>query len=228
MTDTTQNSQIPPSEKMTQTKNPFVIKVLSLILLLFIFQGPLLGIKREIETRQYETKQYETKQDHITATESTSTELRNNRFEFYQEMDRAAAHSTTLIAIVFLVFLLFEILVKTKIHPIQYLLVGLALCLFSLLFLAFSEHLYRGRSYLLAASAVTSLVTFYSSFVLKKYLRGLVMTGLLSILYSHLYVSLYVEESSLLFTSLGLFLSLAALMYATRNIDWYSIGKNHA
>ncbi|HMU82256.1 MAG TPA: inner membrane CreD family protein [Leptospiraceae bacterium] len=48
------------------------------------------------------------------------------------------------------------------------------------------------------------------------------LLGVLAGLYSFLYVVLQLEMYSLLAGSIGLFLILAIVMYATRNIDWYA------
>jgi inner membrane protein len=43
-------------------------------------------------------------------------------------------------------------------------------------------------------------------------------------LYGYLYVLLVNEDYALLIGSIGLFLILGAVMYATRNVDWYAAG----
>lgn len=55
----------------------------------------------------------------------------------YQKSMRSAKYSIMTIALTFLVFFLVEILNKRKIHPFQYILVGLSLCLFYILLVQF-------------------------------------------------------------------------------------------
>lgn len=59
----------------------------------------------------------------------------------------------------FLGFALFELLASLRVHPIQYLLVGLALCLFYLLLLSLSEQLGFARAYASAALAAVMWLT---------------------------------------------------------------------
>jgi inner membrane protein len=46
-----------------------------------------------------------------------------------------------------------------------------------------------------------------------------------ALLYAYLYVLLMNEDFALLIGSIGLFLILAGIMFATRRVDWYS-GRN--
>jgi inner membrane protein len=123
--------------------------------------------------------------------------------------------------LVFAVFFLFEILSKLKIHPLQYSLVGAALCLFYLGLLSLSEFIAFGFAYLAAAGATTALIWFYCGAVLKSGRRTLIVVGLLAAIYGFLYIALQLQDYSLLFGTAGLFAVLAAVFYVTRNIDWY-------
>ena len=51
---------------------------------------------------------------------------------------------------------------------------------------------------------------------------------MLTILYGALYGLLVSEDSTLLMGSLLLFTILAAIMLATRKVDWYQLGKKQA
>ena len=51
--------------------------------------------------------------------------------DHYQKSTRSAKYAIMIIAFTFLVFFFVEVLNRTRIHPIQYLLVGLALIIFS-------------------------------------------------------------------------------------------------
>lgn len=50
------------------------------------------------------------------------------------------------------------------------------------------------------------------------------MTVLLAAIYGYLYLTLQSEDHALVMGSLLLFTGIAALMFATRNVDWYSVG----
>jgi len=53
--------------------------------------------------------------------------------------------------------------------------------------------------------------------------RALIMGLVLSALYVYLYILLHLQDYSLIFGSIGLFLILSTVMYITRNVDWYNI-----
>lgn len=53
----------------------------------------------------------------------------------------------------------------------------------------------------------------------------LTIASILSILYAFIYVILSSDDYALLLGSFGIFIVLALLMYATRNVDWYAIGE---
>lgn len=141
--------------------------------------------------------------------------------DHYQKGHRAAKYAVMFIGLTFVLFFFSEILNRRRIHPIQYLLVGLALCIFYTLLISFSEHISFSLSYLIASVSNILLITAYSASMLRK--RSLVaLVGFtLVALYTFLFTILQLEEYSLLMGSIGLFLVMAALMYLSRNVDWY-------
>ncbi len=143
--------------------------------------------------------------------------------DHYQKSNRAIKYAVLFIALTFLAFFLFEVIYKLKIHPLQYLLVGVAMSLFYLLFLSLSEHTEFLLSYIVAATATVGLITGYCSKVLGQRKRALVLGGFLTTLYAYLFVLLQNEDYSLLLGAIALFLVLSAVMYLTRNIDWYDL-----
>jgi inner membrane protein len=68
------------------------------------------------------------------------------------------------------------------------------------------------------------MVAGYSVVVLHHIKRALVVVAAVSALYAYLYILLMNEDYALLIGSVGLFLILAAIMYATRRVDWYGVG----
>lgn len=142
----------------------------------------------------------------------------------YTQTTRAVKYEILFVGLTFLIFFAVEILNRRRIHPIQYLLVGLALCLFYLLLLSLSEHLGFLPAYLLAAVAVVALITFYAGGALRDRTAVLATAFTLSGLYGFLYVLLSNEDYALLIGSLGLFTVMALVMYLTRKIDWYALG----
>ena len=142
----------------------------------------------------------------------------------YSMADRALKYGFLFVALSFVAFFLFELLKSLRIHPAQYLLVGLALALFFLLLLSLSEHIAFGLAYLIAAGAGIALQGFYLSYVLGSVGRGLGLAGLLAALFGALYGLLVSEDLALLMGSLLLFGLLALVMVMTRRLDWYALG----
>ena len=143
--------------------------------------------------------------------------------DFYQKTERAVKYGILFLFLTFLAFFLFEILNTLRIHTFQYLLVGAALILFFLLLLSLSEQIGFSLAYLLAASAVILLVSTYANKILASRPRALLLSSLLIGLYIYLYILLHLQDYALLLGSVGLFLILAAVMYFTRNVDWYAV-----
>ena len=138
----------------------------------------------------------------------------------YQKTERARKYGVLFLLLTFLTFFLYEQFNPFSLHPVQYLLVGSALCLFYLLLLSISEHVPFGLSYLAASSATVLLIGGYSMAILRGALRALLMTVVLGALYGYLYVLLQLEDYALLLGSVGLFVILALVMYLTRKVDW--------
>ena len=143
----------------------------------------------------------------------------------YQKNERSVKYAIMFICLTFLLFFFVEILNTTRIHPLQYLLVGLSICVFYLLLLSFSEQIGFNTAYFIASAAVILLITIYSKSVLKNNFLTAVMFGTLVGLYGFLYSLLQLQDYALLMGSVGLFVILAVVMYLSRNIDWYTIGK---
>ena len=146
--------------------------------------------------------------------------------DVYQQSERSIKYAELFIILTFVVLILFELLKKVRVHPIQYMLVGMALLVFYLLLISLSEHIEFRLAYGIAAFSSTSLLTFYFGGILRSYKLGLTLGAGLSTLYASLYVILQAEESALLMGSVLLFVVLAALMLATRHFDWYAL-TNH-
>jgi len=138
----------------------------------------------------------------------------------YDAARRAVGYGLLFIVAPFAALFLFEVLTKSRVHLVQYVLIGLANCLFYLLLLSLSEVIGFGWAYASAALACPLLAGAYSAASLRSRL-GLLMIPGLALLYAYLYVALRSEDYALLIGSLGLFALLAAAMYATRKIDWY-------
>jgi inner membrane protein len=143
----------------------------------------------------------------------------------YQRLERASKYGFLFIGLTFAAFLLVEMLRRLAIHPAQYALVGLALAMFFLLLTALSEHITFLWAYLAAALACVGLITAYLVRVLQSARLGLAFGAALGGLYAILYALLKAEDHALLGGALLLFGLLAAVMLATRKVDWYALGS---
>jgi inner membrane protein len=110
------------------------------------------------------------------------------------------------------------------VHPLQYVLVGISLCVFYLLLLSISEFLGFALAYLIAALSTISLVTLYTRSVFGTWKVAALFGSVLTFLYTFIFVLIQLEDDALLFGSIGLFGVLALVMWFSRKVDWY--GKN--
>ena len=139
----------------------------------------------------------------------------------YQKTMRSTKYSVLFIVLTFTAFFFVEILDRRRIHPIQYLLVGFAICLFYLLLLSLSERLSFDWAYLIGSGLILILVTLYIHAVFGNLRLTALFSGLLALLYGFFYSLLQLDDYSLLLGSFGLLLFLGLVMYLTRHIDWY-------
>jgi inner membrane protein len=141
----------------------------------------------------------------------------------YQKSSRAIKYAILFVVLTFMVFFFIEVLNHIFIHPIQYILVGLALVLFFTLLLSISEHISFDWAYICAAMSTLILVAMYVKAIIKSTPLSLVVTGILSTLYAFIFVVIQLQDLALLIGSIGLFVILSLVMYFSRKIDWYAI-----
>ncbi len=141
--------------------------------------------------------------------------------DHYQKNLRSIKYSLLIISLSFMIFFFFEILKNQKIHPLQYILIGMALTLFYLLLLSFSEHVGFNLAYGIASISTIGLVSWYSKTMLKAGNSVFSLAGILSGLYIYIFVLLQMEDYALLAGSIGLFVILAAVMTISKKMDWY-------
>jgi len=140
--------------------------------------------------------------------------------DLYSRIDRATKYGFLFIGFTFVALLMFDIIGGVRVTGVEYLLMGAAIVLFFVMLLAFAEVIGFKAAYIVASLAIAGLNTAYSAAVLGSWKRGYVIGALLAGLYAVLYILLGLEAFSLLIGSLLLFFALAAVMYATRQIDW--------
>lgn len=141
--------------------------------------------------------------------------------DHYQKSMRAVKYAILFIALTFLAFFLVELISRKRIHVMQYLLVSIGLILFYSLLVAFSEQMSFWLAYLISATAIVILITSYSYSIFKKAKQTMLIGSLFTVLYIFLYVILQLEDLALLIGSIGLFIALAVIMYASRKVNWF-------
>ncbi len=148
-----------------------------------------------------------------------------NPVDGYQKSNRSINYALLIIALTFLIFLSFEIFNRKRVHPVQYILVGLALVLFYTLLVSISEILGFDKAYGIASVATIGLIILYSNTVLQSKRFVAIQGGVLVFLYTFVFILLQLEDYALLIGSTGLFLILASIMYLSRKVDWYTLDK---
>lgn len=143
----------------------------------------------------------------------------------YQLTDRAIKYAILLIALTFMAFFVFETLTGLRLHPMQYLLVGLSLVLFYLVLLALSEHVGFTPAWIMASLVGAMMNGVYLQAVLKSWRRSGVFILALLGLDVVMWFLLRSEDSALLLGAAVLAMALFAVMYLTRHLDWYSLSQ---
>ena len=140
--------------------------------------------------------------------------------DFYSLVERALKYGLMFVAAAFGGVFVLELLSGRRVHPIQYIFVGLSLVTFYVLLLSLSEHISFASAYLAASSATGIMISAYVGMALGSLKRGLIMLGIFALLYGLLYMILQLEDYALLAGSIAAFVLLTATMFATLRINW--------
>lgn len=141
----------------------------------------------------------------------------------YQKSYRTIQYAILFIGFTFLVFFFIEVLNKVFIHPIQYILVGVALIVFYTLLLSISEHLKYNLAFIVSALSTLLLIAGYVKAILRSNALTGLISGILTVLYTFIFVIIQLEDYALLIGSIGIFMILGLVMYFSRKIDWYNL-----
>ena len=144
----------------------------------------------------------------------------------YQTVNRALKYSVLFIGLVFLAYFLFEVIVGVRVHPAQYILIGLAQSIFYLLLLAFAERIGFTLAFMISAGATIAATAGYAGAVFggRHYMlrAGLVFT----LVYGLLYSLMRMQDFALMIGALASFTAIAMTMYLTRNLNWYGLTQS--
>ena len=136
----------------------------------------------------------------------------------YSLVDRSIKYGVLFILLTFLTFLVFEVTQKSKLHYVQYVLIGFSLGLFFLTLLSLSEHMAFLNSYLLASGITIVTISLYTWFSNRNTKQFASILLLLTALYSIMYSLLQLEDYALLMGTGLLLIILFVLMWITRNL----------
>jgi inner membrane protein len=140
----------------------------------------------------------------------------------YQSVNRSLKYALLFIGLLFLSYFVFEATAGKRVHPAQYLLVGVAHMIFYLLLLSLAERIGFDWGFLVAGGATVLLLSANARWIFASRVQGLRALFVFSLLYFFIYLLLRLEDNALLVGAVASFLAVAAVMYFTRNTDWYS------
>ena len=145
----------------------------------------------------------------------------------YQSVNRSLKYVLLFVGLLFLSYFVFEVTTGKRVHPAQYVLVGVGQMIFYLLLLSLAERIGFDWGFLIAGSATVLLFSANASWIFESRMQGFRALIVFGLLYFLIYLMLHLEDNALLVGAIASFLAVAAVMYSTRNTDWYSsIGRN--
>lgn len=143
----------------------------------------------------------------------------------YQLTDRATKYAILLIVLTFMSFFVLESMTNLRLHPMQYLLVGLSLVMFYLLLLALSEHIGFTAAWMTASLVGALMNGVYLQAILQGWRSSILFTVALLGLDGVMWVLLRSQDSSLLLGTSVLLFALCGVMFLTRHLDWHSLAQ---
>lgn len=140
----------------------------------------------------------------------------------YRSVRRSLKYALLFLGLVFLSYFIFEVTTAMRVHLAQYFLVGAAQIIFYLLLLSLAEKIGFDLAFLLAGGGTVALLSTNAGWVFSSRLQGFRALAVFTPLYVLIYLLLRLEDDALLIGATASFLAVAAVMYFTRAIDWYS------
>lgn len=139
----------------------------------------------------------------------------------YQSVNRSLKYLPLFLGLVFLSYFMFEVSSAKRLHPAQYVLIGVAQIIFYLLLLSVAERIGFDLGFLLASVSTVVLLATNALWIFSSRIEGARALIVFSLVYALIYVLLRLEDNALLVGAISSFLAVAAAMYYTRTIDWY-------
>lgn len=139
----------------------------------------------------------------------------------YQSVNRSLKYVLLFLGLIFLSYFVFEVTTGKRVHPAQYVLVGIAQIIFYLLLLSFAERIGFDLAFLVAGTATVSLLSINAGWVFASHKQAIKASIVFTLLYILIYLLLRLEDNALLVGAVASFVAVAAAMYLTRKINWY-------
>jgi inner membrane protein len=139
----------------------------------------------------------------------------------YQSVNRSLKYVVLFLGLLFLTYFIFEATTGKRVHPAQYVLVGVAQIIFYLLLLSLAERLGFDWGFLIAGAATVTLLSTNAGWIFASRVLGMRALVVFTLLYALIYMLLRLEDNALLVGAISSFLAVGAAMYLTRSIDWY-------
>ena len=198
------------------------------------FEGAFLPEERTVTEHEFEalwrvlSLHREVPQHWISASDIQVENLRDSSFgvtllfpvDAYQRTMRSVKYSVLFSLLTLLGFFAVEIGGKASIHPVQYGVIGFALCLFYLLLLSLSELVGFDPAYAVASMVIIGLISGYIHGIVRRRTLTLLCGGVLTIVYGSLFIMLQLEELALLMGTLLLLVLCGVVMLLTRRLSW--------
>ena len=139
----------------------------------------------------------------------------------YQSVTRSLKYVLLFLGLLFLSYFVFEVTTGKRVHPAQYVLVGIAQIIFYLLLLSLAERIGFDLGFLIAGAATVTLLSTNAGWIFASRVQAFRAFVVFTLLYTLIYLLLRLEDNALLVGAIASFLAVACAMYFTRSIDWY-------
>jgi inner membrane protein len=140
----------------------------------------------------------------------------------YQSVNRCLKYVLLFLGLIFLSYFVLEVANRKRIHPAQYILVGVVQIIFYLLLLSLAERIGFDWAFAVAGACTVALLSTNAGWVFSSRTQGLRALVTFTLLYVVIFGLLRAEDYALLIGAITSFVIVAITMYLTRKIDWYS------
>jgi inner membrane protein len=195
------------------------------------FNGSFLPVKREVDEKGFTADWEVTHLNRNFPQNWTGSAFRPLESSFgldlfqpvdhYQKSWRSSRYGILFIALTFLVLIFLEITRKEAIHIFHYFLVALGLILFFSLLNSLSEQLGFNAAYLISSLATILMISLFTGMLFREKKSALIVTGLLVVLYTFIFILLTLNDYAYLAGNIGLFLLLAVIMILSGRLELF-------